>query len=543
MYVRYDPSAVGATLQGAIERFAVVEVEGANGKTVVFGTLATGSDGVILGFPVALPPDAERGRVRFFTLDPSLPTDDLANLSFTVVRPDGHGIVAGMSRDEIDQRVASHRAAHADDATVWFAKWRALEPITRDDELAGTIRADLLAIESSGADVPAARFVRAWALLRVGDDAKGMDAVEELITVFPTDPWTGRAVEALALVRERDSSNRWRGLALRYAEANPGGPALRHGLLAALVAEPSVPLETIDRCTNAWSVEQPADPMPLLLAVEARRVRNADLAACDGMAAKAFELLATPGYRALCDPRNEFAAGIACELLDIRAAAAEARGDSSAKLLYGLARKGVAAGGLGTPSNSTPDGAMAWKAAAGLGAAPPAPTAPQAAAVIAAGPATPAPATTEPASEVVDTSKPSGADLGEVMLMDLDGNLVRLADFLGKVVVVNLWFTGCGPCKQEMPRLNELVDRFQNKDVVFLAPSLDGAAKSRAVVEERGFRYRVLTDAMPFAQAVGVTAYPTHLVIDRQGKVALTRTGTGDAVEAEVAAAVERLLQ
>src|SRR2546429_8515774 len=55
----------------------------------------------------------------------------------------------------------------------------------------------------------------------------------------------------------------------------------------------------------------------------------------------------------------------------------------------------------------------------------------------------------------------------------LDGREIDSAKLRGKVVVANFWFTGCGPCKAEIPDLNRLTREFAGKDVVFLAFTLD----------------------------------------------------------------------
>ncbi len=56
---------------------------------------------------------------------------------------------------------------------------------------------------------------------------------------------------------------------------------------------------------------------------------------------------------------------------------------------------------------------------------------------------------------------------------NMNGAEYNLEDLRGKIVVINLWATYCPPCIEEMPKLNALVEKYQNKDVVFLAPTPD----------------------------------------------------------------------
>src|SRR5262249_22380761 len=55
----------------------------------------------------------------------------------------------------------------------------------------------------------------------------------------------------------------------------------------------------------------------------------------------------------------------------------------------------------------------------------------------------------------------------------LDGKTFDLKSLRGKVVVLNMWFIGCGPCREEIPKLNDVVREFKNRGVVFLAPAPD----------------------------------------------------------------------
>jgi peroxiredoxin len=115
-------------------------------------------------------------------------------------------------------------------------------------------------------------------------------------------------------------------------------------------------------------------------------------------------------------------------------------------------------------------------------------------------------------------------------LTSLDGQKFELAALRGKVVVMNFWFTGCEPCVAEMPKLNGLVDKFKEKDVVFIAPSWDNASILSAFLKEHRFKYQVVPNAggliiRTYSDGTGNVVFPTHLVIDREGRIDTRLTG------------------
>lgn len=107
----------------------------------------------------------------------------------------------------------------------------------------------------------------------------------------------------------------------------------------------------------------------------------------------------------------------------------------------------------------------------------------------------------------------------------LDSEPIRQADLKGRVVVLNYWFIGCVPCVREMPTLNELATSYAEQPVSFIAATFDEAEKVRSFLAENPFSYRQgLTDLDHLAE-LGVSSYPTHVVIGRDGKVRGYMTG------------------
>jgi thiol-disulfide isomerase/thioredoxin len=133
---------------------------------------------------------------------------------------------------------------------------------------------------------------------------------------------------------------------------------------------------------------------------------------------------------------------------------------------------------------------------------------------------------------------------GEVSGRTLDGEQVSLSDFRGKVVVVNVWGSWCGPCRAEAPMLARASRDLAGKGVVFLGidsrdPSKDAA---KAFVRRFDIPYASLYDQqgatlLAFRGTLTPNSVPSTVVVDPQGRVAgsvlgnLSRTTLDDLVE------------
>ncbi|TKJ43956.1 hypothetical protein CEE36_02225 [candidate division TA06 bacterium B3_TA06] len=111
---------------------------------------------------------------------------------------------------------------------------------------------------------------------------------------------------------------------------------------------------------------------------------------------------------------------------------------------------------------------------------------------------------------------------------DLEGNPGRFFDYRGKIVVVNYWGLGCGPCKREIPWLNELVEEYTGTDVEFLAFSFDKAEAQKDYFKDHPFEYtNLIQDGPGIFQSIGLgsSPLPWHAVVDPEGRVRFTRIG------------------
>ena len=108
----------------------------------------------------------------------------------------------------------------------------------------------------------------------------------------------------------------------------------------------------------------------------------------------------------------------------------------------------------------------------------------------------------------------------------LDGATLRLADFRGDVVVVNVWASWCGPCREETPALEQVWDERRGEGVQFVGINTkDDPPPARAFVRSYGVSYPSLTDPdgsllLAFRETLPPNEVPSTLVLDRQGRVA-----------------------
>ena len=126
---------------------------------------------------------------------------------------------------------------------------------------------------------------------------------------------------------------------------------------------------------------------------------------------------------------------------------------------------------------------------------------------------------------------------------DIDGNALKLTDLKGKVVVLNFWFIACAPCRVEMPGLNEMVNEFNGKDVIFIAFALDSKEKLTKFLAKNDFNYKIVPSAGEISRLYDVGVYPTHIIIDKEGNVRTNASGGSKDRHQMLIPKIERVLK
>ncbi len=115
-----------------------------------------------------------------------------------------------------------------------------------------------------------------------------------------------------------------------------------------------------------------------------------------------------------------------------------------------------------------------------------------------------------------------------LVVADPAGARVDLAEFQGKVVLVNLWASWCGPCRAEIPGIAEVYRRYRGRGLVVLGVSVDDASPSEVarLAESLGIPYPVLVPAGAFTGPFSTTGViPQSWLVDREGRVRAVHTG------------------
>ena len=117
-------------------------------------------------------------------------------------------------------------------------------------------------------------------------------------------------------------------------------------------------------------------------------------------------------------------------------------------------------------------------------------------------------------------------------LRTVQGNLFKLSDYKGKVLLLNFWGTWCSPCRREIPDFNELHKKYQKNGLEIVGLTITSGSPKNIMdfMEAWDMEYTVLTDinsyetqivTAQFGRAIGqpITGLPTTLIIDQEGYI------------------------
>ncbi len=128
-------------------------------------------------------------------------------------------------------------------------------------------------------------------------------------------------------------------------------------------------------------------------------------------------------------------------------------------------------------------------------------------------------------------------------LKDADGKEWKLSDLKGKVVVLDFWATWCGPCKQAMPGMQKLHEKFKDRGVVVMGVNVHDDGDAAGYMKKQGYTYTCLLKGDSVAEAFGVGPIPQFFVIGVDGKVIHHAVGFNPSAESALADVIEKHLK
>ena len=139
----------------------------------------------------------------------------------------------------------------------------------------------------------------------------------------------------------------------------------------------------------------------------------------------------------------------------------------------------------------------------------------------------------------------TGQEAPDFVLKSASGTNMRLSEYRGNVVMINFWATWCGPCRQEMPLLDDLYSRYERVGFSLLGVNIDDdSSRAMQMAEELGVSFPVLFDERKeVSKLYQVEAMPVTVLVDREGKVRHVHLGYKPGYEEKYLTEIRSLLR
>ncbi len=138
-----------------------------------------------------------------------------------------------------------------------------------------------------------------------------------------------------------------------------------------------------------------------------------------------------------------------------------------------------------------------------------------------------------------------GQKAPDFALKSSTGENLRLSEYRGEVVMLNFWATWCGPCRQEMPLLDDLYNRYERVGFKLLGVNIDdNSQRAIDMMKELGVDFPILFDATKdVSKLYEVNAMPVTVILDREGNVRYVHKGYKPGYEEKYLNEVRALLR
>lgn len=135
-----------------------------------------------------------------------------------------------------------------------------------------------------------------------------------------------------------------------------------------------------------------------------------------------------------------------------------------------------------------------------------------------------------------------GKNLPAFSLKNQYDEIVNNRTTSGKILVLHFWNTNCRQCQSDIPQLNKIREVFSGEDVVFLAANYEGQGTIQTFLRKEQFDYQVLSSSQPLFDQLSLDYYPTHMIVDEEGKILYINVGGGPRIGEEIGKKLSWLL-
>lgn len=142
-------------------------------------------------------------------------------------------------------------------------------------------------------------------------------------------------------------------------------------------------------------------------------------------------------------------------------------------------------------------------------------------------------------------AKPSHAAAPDFTLKSQKGDNLKLSELRGKVILINFWASWCGPCRQEMPVLNELYQHYRSLDFTVLGVNVEqNSDNAESLLKEIPVSFPILFDNHnQVSKLYNVKGMPSTVIVDRDGNVRYTHIGYQAGTENEYQSKIRELIR
>jgi peroxiredoxin len=548
--VTYNPMAEGAVLKGGDDIYVIVGTYYTHGIEGFIAKMSKQGSVFKYEFPVRQPVSAVQ--FNFLTLQE---WREKSYYNTLVYRPDGEP-VKGAYQSKIQskgwQMAASELALYPDNYAAYPEKWRWAGIQDRDSQLK-LVKDDMARLAAQTKDQPAdLLYALSYGYMLLKQEAKSRELIRALNSLYPSSPFMANAINLYSsLASAGEGWEEVSKIRLDLIQQYPDTGMARRWI-PTLTSTKEFPLEGIEKICRRWIAEEVDNPRPYLTLARAYLQRQQKIEQAAALAEEAINLLLQDRLKLYDDIAGTQTAGLlpAAYLTSAEIALQShnyAKALSAVKAAQTLEKETrpksyLLEGEVWRLLGTNPGGAEAayleaWRRG-GKEAEEPLKAIYQKQNGSLTG-------FDQYLADKKAEEGTTGTDKKLAPTFDvksLTGESLNLAALRGKVVVLNFWYTSCGPCRAEMPGLNQLVSEFQDKGVVFIAFALDRTAELRAFTKEVRFKYQVIPDSEKISQLYQVTSYPTHVIIGKDGQLLIVQSGGNSKRHEELRPFIERAL-